>query len=71
MVMFGAGLDKNGELAAFDIDTKESSPTLLDACKLALEEKARVYANTFDSTMDNDPVVIALRAAIAKAEKES
>ena len=44
-----------------------ASPVLLKACKKALEDKAAQYADTFDSRMDHDETVIALRAALAQA----
>jgi hypothetical protein len=44
-----------------------ASPTLLKAASAALQRMAEVYRNTFDSRMDNDPLVIELRAAIAQA----
>ena len=54
-------------------ENKESegtvTPEILHVLNLALEDKAKQYEKTFDSRMDNDPVVIALRNAINKIEK--
>jgi hypothetical protein len=43
-----------------------ASPTLLDAAQAALGRMEEVYQNTF-AGMDDDPLVIQLRAIIAKA----
>ncbi len=44
-----------------------AAPRLLKAARAALKRMAEVYRDTFDSRMDNDPLVIELRAAIAQS----
>ena len=43
----------------------EPEPAAIAACRLALADKAAAYEGTFDSRMDVDPVVQALRTALA------
>lgn len=45
-----------------------AAPDMLEALRLALADKAEQYRDTFDSRMDVDPTVAAIRDAIAKAE---
>ena len=47
---------------------RKAAPKLLTAAEAALGRMAEVYRDTFDSRMDNDPLVIQLRAAIAEAD---
>ncbi len=54
------GAEANARLIA-------ASPKLFKAASAALERMAEVYRDTFDSRMDNDPLVIQLRAAITDA----
>jgi hypothetical protein len=46
-----------------------AAPDLLAACEAALRRMADTYGETFSAAchMDHDPLVIALRAAIARA----
>jgi hypothetical protein len=44
-----------------------AAPALMEACKRALADKAEQYADTFDSRMDNDKTVMALRTALKLA----
>lgn len=48
-----------------------AAPDLRKACEKVLQDKAAQYADTFDSRMDHDETVIALRAALAKARDEA
>jgi hypothetical protein len=48
-----------------------AAPELLVACNAALKRMAEFYRDTFDSRMDNDPLVIQLRRAIANASAAS
>ena len=61
----GYGID-----AAYIAHACNLYPELVEACQLALEHKADEYRGTFDSRMDNDPLVIRLRAVLAKAKGE-
>jgi hypothetical protein len=47
---------------------RKAAQKLLTAAEAALGRMAEVYRDTFDSRMDNDPLVIQLRAAIAEAQ---
>ncbi len=56
--------------ATYIVHAANLYPELVEACQLALEHKADEYRGTFDSRMDNDPLVIRLRAVLAKAKGE-
>ena len=58
------------ETAAERDRLKAINAELVTALRIALKDKARQYRDTFDSRMDNDLIVIAIRAAIAKARRE-
>ena len=58
------------DFAAYLTHAANLYPELVEACQLALEHKADEYRGTFDSRMDNDPLVIRLRAVLAKAKGE-
>ncbi len=47
-----------------------AAPELLAACTSALKWMAKFYRDTFDSRMDNDPLVIQLRRALANANAD-
>lgn len=46
---------------------RNAAPALLAACTAALTRIADFYRDTFDSRMDNDPLVVQLRQALAQA----
>jgi hypothetical protein len=61
--------DDSGESVTIEFEPerlRQAAPKLLAAASKALKRMAEVYRDTFDSRMDNDPLVIELRAAIAE-----
>lgn len=46
---------------------RDAATLLLNACDSALARLSEQYKNTFDSRMDNDPLVIELRQALKNA----
>lgn len=64
--------DGNELLHVLDDDARLeiAAPELLAACTSALKRMAEFYQDTFDSRMDNDPLVIQLRRALANANAD-
>ncbi len=61
--------DQDIQNARYAVHAANLYPELVEACQLALEHKADEYRGTFDSRMDNDPLVTRLRAVLTKAKE--